>query len=160
MASHVRHVRFRTPEVSALLELFQALHLGGVKLEPATDGESRSLQPLQEALKAARAQSPFDGLFPTAIDALRGMSYAKLNDSDEETIWQSLADEGIAMDTVVELLQQLAENEAGPLALVAASLYFAILRIPGAFMYRVFSSYAFRMCLGVVKKWIYTVAGA
>lgn len=159
MASRVRHVRFRTPEVSALLDLFHGLQLEGVRLEPQADGESRNLQPLQAALKNAKALSPLDGPLPAAIDALRLMSDSKLHQNDEETIWQTLSDEGIIMDTVVELLHQLSETETGPLALSAASLYFALLRIPGAFMYRVFSAYAFRICLSAVKKWIYTVAG-
>jgi hypothetical protein len=116
------------------------------------------MEALADTLVKIRA-NPLDGPISLAIEALRPCIGKKLDDSVDETIWQTLSEEDISIETLTELLHYLAESESGPLAIAASSLYFALLRVPGAFLYHVFNAMVVRACTSALKKWIYTVAG-
>ena len=154
-----RRIRFRTPETIELLDVLLTLDLVGVKLAPLAEGQvHRNMEPLAGALAKIRAD-PLDGPISKAIEALRPCTGKKLDESVDEGIWQTLVEENISIETVLELLSFLADTDNSPLAVAAATLYFSLLRVPGAFLYHVFNALVVRASTSALKKWIYTVAG-
>ena len=159
MAPHNRRVRFRTPEVSSLVKAFEELELIGVNLKTSDDGQTKDIEALKPAISKLRSSSHSDGPLSALLDPLRRCG-RKQQEDDDETLWQSLLSENIAVETIVELIQVLADSETSQLAMVAAEIYFSLMLIPGAFMYHVYNALVFRTCITVLKKWISSVGGS
>lgn len=160
MAPRGKSVRFRTPEVSELLDIFSKLGLVDLHLDLSEDGVNNSTEALKPAILELRKQGSTNGPLSRAIDAVRPCIRRKKSADDDETLWQSLKEEKVETETIVELLHVLADSDPSPLAIEASSLYFALLQVPGAFMYHVFNAMVFRTCTTSLKKWIYSVAGS
>jgi len=160
MAPRGHRVRFRTPEVSELLDIFSKLGLVGLHLESSEDEAQRDVEALKPAISELRSATSTNGLLSRALDAVRPLIRRKKQVEDDETLWQSLKDEKLETETIVALLSVLAESESNTLAIEATSLYFALLQVPGAFMYHIFNALVFRTCTSSLKRWIYSVAGS
>lgn len=149
----------RNVSVADFVELLNSIGLTGVQLPPANDDVNRNIEPLESTISLLREASASNGPLSQAIDIITQLSQHDKKDEDTQHIWQALSDASISIEALVELLNHLAESDPSPLSIAASCLYFALLRMPGAFLYHVFRALVFRTCITSLKKWIYAVGG-
>ena len=145
--------------VDDLIQLLDSIGLTGVQLKPSNGDVNRDIGPLQPVISQLRESSTTNGPLSEAIEIVSSLLQASKKEDETQHIWKALGDAGISIEALVELIQHLSENDPSPLAIAAAGLYFALLRLSGAFLYHVFSALVFRTCITSLKKWIYAVAG-
>lgn len=159
MVGRTKSVRFHSHMAEDLVSALTQLGIQGIQLEPAEDGAQRDTEPLQRAIsmlkEAPLSQSPLVAV----IDSISSLIQSSNKDKDEEPIWKTISGAKISIETLVALIHVLAEEKSTPLSILASSLYFSLLQLPGAFLYHAFSALTFRTCIASLKKWIYTVAG-
>lgn len=156
MSFKKRQVRFQTPEVSELVDLFTELGLPGIKIN-IDDGESLSLVSVLKEAKFRHKNN--DCLISRAVASLIPTLNKKRDDDDNESLWQALLEREIQPQALIMMIYQITENEKSNLSILASTLYFALLQVPGSFIYHVFNSMVFLSCITAVKRWIYTVGG-
>lgn len=149
----------RNVSVDDFVELLNSIGLAGVQLAPANDDVNRNVEPLQSTISLLREASATNGPLSQAIDIISQLAQHSKQGDDTQHIWQVLGDATISIEALVELLNHLAESDPSPLSIAASCLYFALLRLPGAFLYHVFRALVFRTCITSLKKWIYAVGG-
>lgn len=160
MPSHNKRVRIRTPEAGSLVKAFEKIGIIGMRLiESDSDGKLNT-EPLQAAIADLRKTPITNGPFSTLLEAFDSYSSRKRELDEDESLWKTLESENIAIETVTELIHVLAEEDASPLSIAASEVYFAMLLVPGAFMYHAYNALIFRACISTLKKWISVVGGS
>lgn len=159
MGPRTKSAHTRNVGVDDLLSIFESIGLTGVQLKPSQSDVNRDLEPLQPVISQLRSASSTNGPLSEAADIISALLQHHNKDDESQHIWKTLDDAGISIEALVELLHHLADVDRTPLAIAACCLYFALLRMPGAFLYHVFSALVFRTCITSLKKWIYIAGG-
>lgn len=159
MGTNTKGARSRSFTIDDLLQLLNSTGINGVKLSPATDDINRDIGPLESVISRLRDASATNGPLTQAVEVVTHLCKHNKKDDESQHFWKALEDADISIEALVELLNHLADSDPSPLSIAAACLYFALLRIPGAFLYHFFSAMVFRTCITSLKKWIYSVGG-